>query len=73
MTTFALPSGSYRAASLKQVWAGRARAVGHAVWVALEEAGRRRAAVQMLHTAERVAAGQPELAAALRNAATSKR
>jgi hypothetical protein len=71
MTTFALPSGSYRAASLKQVWMVRAAAVGSAIWRTLEAMGRRRAVAELRHTANLVQASRPELASELRRTAVA--
>lgn len=58
-----------RAASLRQVLAHRLQGLGGQVWAALEAYGQRRAAAQMLATAARVQASQPDLAAELRRAA----
>lgn len=68
MSSYALPSGSYRAASLKQVWLGAAQAKLMFVWRGLEAFGRRRAAAQMAETARHLAVIRPELSAELRRA-----
>ena len=44
MTTLSLPSGSYRAGSLRQSLATRLQRIGHQVWASLERMGERRAA-----------------------------
>ena len=71
MTTFTLPSGSYRAASLKQVWIGRLRVAGLAVWAGLESFGRHRAVAHLHQVAAQVQAARPELAAELRRTAVA--
>ena len=71
MSTFALPSGSYRAASLKQVWVGRTAAIGSAIWRTLEAVGRRRAVAQLQQSANLVQASRPELASELRRTAVA--
>ena len=70
-TTVALPSGSFRAASLKQVWVGRLAATGSAVWAGLESYGRHRAVSHLQQVAAQVQASRPELAAELRRTAVA--
>jgi predicted alpha/beta hydrolase len=71
-TTFALGSGPYRAASLRQVLARRLSGWGRAVWATLEGVGQRRAATHMRQWAAMHPDTHPELAAALRRAASSQ-
>ena len=71
MTTLALPSGSFRAASLKQVWIGRLHAAGSVVWSGLESFGRHRAVSHLHQVAAQVQASRPELAAELRRTAVA--
>ena len=71
-STVALGSGMYRAASLRQVWLRRLTALGHQVWQVLEEVGRRRAASHLRQMAALHQATRPELAAAMRRAASSQ-
>lgn len=71
-STVALGSGIYRAASLRQVWLRRLATVGQSLWQVLEEVGRRRASAHLRQIAALRQATQPELAAALRRAASSQ-
>ena len=70
-STCALPSGNYRAASLKQVWLCRLNAAAASVSSALEAFGRGRAASHLQITAAQVQASRPELATELRRAAAA--
>jgi hypothetical protein len=54
-----------RAASLRQVWSQRIRALARGLWAALEAAGQRRAAPYLLREAARQQATNPALAAEL--------
>ena len=71
-TTLAYSSGSYRAASLRQVLARRLAGWGQALWSTLEGVGQRRAAAQLRYWAALHPQTHPELAAAMRRAASSQ-
>jgi hypothetical protein len=73
MSTFAMPSGSYRAVSLKQAWNLRLQKAGRSVWQALENYGRQRADVHIRQLASQYELTRPELAAQLRQALTPTR
>jgi hypothetical protein len=68
MSTFAMPSGSYRAVSLKQAWMLSLRSAGRSVWQALEAFGRQRAHQHIRQLASQYELTRPELAAQLRQA-----
>lgn len=68
MSTFAMPSGSYRAVSLKQAWMLSLRNVGRSVWQTLESFGRQRANQHISQLASQYELTRPELAAQLRQA-----
>jgi hypothetical protein len=62
-------SGTYRAASLKQVWVDRLVAARTTVWNALLAYGNLRAEAEVLRTARQFEASRPELARELRRVA----
>lgn len=71
-TTLAFGSGTYRAASLRQVLARRLAGWGQALWTVLEGVGQRRAAAHLRQWAALHPHTHPELAAAMRRAASSQ-
>ena len=70
-TALALNASPAKAASLKQVGLSRMAGIGHALWRAMEAFGQRRAAAEMLRTADWIGASRPELAQALRRIAAA--
>ena len=66
MSTLAMPSGSYRAASLRQVWIGRLNSAAAAVWRRAHRAAARVAASRYEDLALRLQSSHPDLAAELR-------
>lgn len=67
MTTLSLPSGSYRAGSLRQSLATRLQRVGQDIWAGLERMGERRAARYLRQLAQ-----DPAWEARLREAGRSQ-
>jgi hypothetical protein len=66
MSTLAMPSGAYRAASLRQVWVGRLNTVLAGAWQAGLRASERVAASRFEDLALRLQSSHPDLASELR-------